>query len=368
MINSNEKLNIAIAGYGFGKKVHLPALSESNSLKPISFFHPDKEKNYLIEKETGLKCFSNWNNLINNQEIDGIIIATPPEFRFQLAKDALINQKHVLLEKPVALNSNEIKELQRISLINRLSVCVDFEYRAVPLFLQTKKIIEGNLLGQIYLVKLDWLMGSRSDPNREWNWYSLSEKGGGVIGALGTHAFDILNWFFGETTKVSGNIFTSISKRPNKSKEILEVTSEDICLANLDMKNYFNERIPCQISLSSVSKSGRGFSLEIYGSDGSLFLKSENQKDYVHGFNLNIINKSNKIKNIKAMDEFLFEKTWTDGRIAPVKRIHDLWSKSIKDSTPIIPGLNEGLQSQIICEAIKKSSDSGITVNTDTGN
>ena len=76
-----------------------------------------------------------------------------------------------------------------------MSVCVDFEYRAVPLFLQTKKIIDENILGKIYLIKLDWLMGSRSDPKRAWNWYSLREKGGGVIGALGTHAFDMLNWF-----------------------------------------------------------------------------------------------------------------------------------------------------------------------------
>ena len=70
----------------------------------------------------------------------------------------------MLLEKPVSISSSEIEELQRISLINNLSVCVDFEYRAVPLFLQTKKLIDENILGDIYLVKLDWLMGSRSDP------------------------------------------------------------------------------------------------------------------------------------------------------------------------------------------------------------
>jgi len=40
---------------------------------------------------------------------------------------------------------SEIEELQRISLINNLSVCVDFEYRAVPLFLQTKKLIDENI-------------------------------------------------------------------------------------------------------------------------------------------------------------------------------------------------------------------------------
>ena len=232
----------------------------------------------------------------------------------------------------------------------------------MPLFLQTKKIIDEDTLGKIFLIKLDWLMGSRSDPKREWNWYSLKEKGGGVIGALGTHAFDMLNWFFGESIKVSGKISTSIKERslPNSSK-IMEVTSEDICIASLEITNYVSALIPCQVSLSSISKNGRGFSLEVYGSEGSLFLKSENQKDYVHGFNLKYSNKEDKPYNLPADPLYNFEKTWSDGRIAPVKRIHNLWAESINNQTPVIPGLSEGLTSQRVCEAIRRSSESGIS-------
>jgi hypothetical protein len=191
----------------------------------------------------------------------------------------------------------------------------------------------------------------------------LDSKGGGVIGALGTHAFDMLNWFFGESTKVSGKLATSIKKRSlANSSDLLQVTSEDVCLANLEISNYRSELIPCQVSLSSISKNGRGFSLEIYGSEGSLILKSENQKDYVHGFNLSFSNKENKIQNLTADSVFNFDKTWTDGRIAPVIRIQDLWAESIINKTPIIPGLCEGLASHRICEAIKESSKSGISI------
>jgi len=269
----------------------------------------------------------------------------------------------LLLEKPVSISSLEIEELQRISLINNLSVCVDFEYRAVPLFLQTKKLLDENILGEIYLVKLDWLMGSRSDPKRAWNWYSLEEKGGGVIGALGTHAFDMLNWFFGESINVSGKLATSIKKRPLlNSSDLNDVTSEDVCLANIEISDYSSNLIPCQVSLSSISKNGRGFSLEIYGSEGSLILKSENQKDYVHGFNLKYSNNENKMQNLTADSRFNFDKTWTDGRIAPVLRIQNLWAESIFNQTPIIPGLCEGLASHKVCEAIRESSKSGLRI------
>ena len=357
----SKKLRIAVAGLGFGKKVHFEALKQSDYLIPTAFFHYKKEQKLNLKKETGLAIYNDWRDLVRSSEIDGIIIATPPESRFKLAKEALENNKHLLLEKPVAIKSSEIEELQRISLLNNLSVCVDFEYRAVPLFLQTKKLIDENVLGEIFLVKLDWLMGSRSDPKREWNWYSLKEKGGGVIGALGTHAFDMLNWFFGESLKISGKLSTSIKKRylPNSS-ELLKVTSEDVCLANMEISNYSTNSIPCQVSLSSISKKGRGFCLEIYGSEGSLILQSENQKDYVHGFNLKYSNKEEKTYNLAADSIFSFNKTWTDGRIAPVMRIQNLWAESIINKTPIIPGLSEGLASQRVCEAIRQSSESGI--------
>ena len=144
-INTPQKLRIALAGLGFGKKIHLEALKESDYLIPIAIYHYKKEKGPSLEKETGLNFYDDWQKLVKSNDIDGIIIATSPESRFKLAKEALENNKHLLLEKPVALTSAEIEELQRISLINNLSVCVDFEYRAVPLFLQTKKIIDENI-------------------------------------------------------------------------------------------------------------------------------------------------------------------------------------------------------------------------------
>ena len=354
-----SKLKIAIAGLGFGEKVHIPALKDSDYFDLKFVYHHNKNKIDQIEKITGVKCYGDWHSIVTS-DIEGVIIATPPHVRYKLAKEALEHNKNILLEKPVALKSDEIQDLQRIAISRNLSVCVDFEYRAVPLFMQTKKLLDDNKLGKIYFIKLDWLMSSRSDPNRGWNWYSLSEKGGGVIGALGTHAFDILHWFFGRSIEVAANTYTSIDERP-LANQMMEVTSEDICIANLKLSNYSEEIIPCQVSLSSISKNGRGFCLEIYGSKGSLFLESKNLKDYVHGFNLTYINELKKVSKIDPNNKFLFNRTWTDGRIAPVKRIHDWWANSIIDKKPIIPGLSEGLNSQRVCEAAKESSRSGMT-------
>ena len=117
-MNTQNKLRIAIAGLGFGKNVHLEALKESDYLTPVAIYHYETKQKSVLEKETGLEFFHNWEELVKSRKIDGIIIATPPESRFKLAKQALENNKNLLLEKPVSISSLEIEELQRISLIN----------------------------------------------------------------------------------------------------------------------------------------------------------------------------------------------------------------------------------------------------------
>lgn len=359
-----NKIGIAIAGLGFGESVHLPALSNSKYLEPKAFWHYDRDKVIKSSNRNNIKAFDNWTELLNEETINGVIIATPPKPRFQLAKAALKAGKHLLLEKPVALNHSQVEELQKLAIKKQLSVGVDFEYRAVPLFIQAKRILSRGSIGKIWFVKFDWIMSSRANPSREWNWYSQKEEGGGVIGALGTHACDILHWFFGPTAMVNSQLSTAIKKRPCKEiNDFRKVTSEDICLTQLDLiSNETNHKIPVQLSLSSVSRNGRGCWIEIYGSEGSLILGSDNQKDYVHGFGLWMANKDGPLKSVSPDKELNFQRTWKDGRIAPVASIQKLWAKSISNGTPIIPGLAEAAQSQKVCDRIKQSAETALKV------
>ncbi len=359
MINqSSSSIRVAIAGLGFGESVHIPAVRANKSLELVGLWHPRQERLNEICHKNNLEGFTSWENLIKRRDIDAIIIATPPAIRYQLAIEAIKEKKHLLLEKPVGLNANEITEIQRLAHNHNLSVAVDFEYRAVPLFMQAKRLLENNSLGEIWLVKFDWLMSSRANPSRQWNWYSNKDEGGGVIGALGTHAFDILHWLIGPTQKATSLIETSIKQRPDGDNSLLkEVTSEDISLTQLRLgEPTKGENIPAQVNLSAVSLNGRGCWIEIYGSQGTLVLGSQNQSDYVHGFGLWHAANGEKLLNINPDSDLTFPKTWTDGRIAPVSRIQSWWAESIKNGTPIVPGLLEALESQKVCDQIKQSS------------
>ena len=363
MINRDHPIRIAIAGLGFGESVHIPASLSNENIKLVGLWHPRQGRLKQACNKNNLRAYETWEDLVNDSEIDGIIIATPPAPRYELALEAIKKGKHLLLEKPTCLNSEEVKELQRNALKRNLKIAVDYEYRAVPLFRQAKRIINDQKLDEPYFVKLDWLMSSRANPDRPWNWYSDEDLGGGVLGALGTHAFDMIHWLIGPTHSLSAINSTSIKRRVcPQSKTNKNVTSEDVSISQLQIKTINNNLIPVQVNLSAVTKKSRGFSLEIYGRNGTLILSSDNQKDYVHGFGLWYSSEGDVLKSIQPDSDLSFSKIWTDGRIAPVARIQSWWAQSIKDGTPIIPGLIEGLASQMVCDKIKESNSIGMKI------
>ena len=366
MINKNHPIRVAIAGLGFGESVHIPAAIFNENIKLIGLWHQRPERLREACFQHNLHAYESWEDLINDPNIEGIIIATPPAPRFDLALQALKTGKHLLLEKPIGLNAEEVMELQRNALKRNLCVGVDYEYRAVPLFMQAKRIINQKKLDEPYFVKLDWLMSSRANPERPWNWYSDANCGGGVLGALGTHAFDMIHWLIGPTQSLSAINSTSIKERFCQQTKITKaVSSEDVSISQLQIKTIHNNLIPCQVNLSAVTKQSKGFSLEIYGKNGTLILSSENQKDYVHGFGLWLSLKGEVLKNIQTDSDLAFSKIWTDGRIAPVARIQSWWAQSIKDGTPVIPGLVEGLASQKVCDKVKESNSIGMKLEID---
>ncbi|MCT0199673.1 Gfo/Idh/MocA family oxidoreductase [Synechococcus sp. CS-1325] len=358
---SSPPLKVAVAGLGFGAAVHLPALQACPNTEAVALWHPRPARLEAACRSSGLPGFSDFEALLADPSIEAVVIATPPAPRFALARTALAAGKHLMLEKPVCLHAEQILDLQRLAVTAGLSVAVDFEYRAVPMFLQLEALLAGGVIGEPWLVKLDWLMGSRADAGRPWSWYSQRQEGGGVLGALGTHAFDMLHWLIGPSTSVSASLSTAIASRPLADGSGAQgvVDADDIALLSIDLQAGTAGRVPAQLSLASVTRPGRGCWLELHGSKGALVLGSDNQADYVHGFQLWRSTGTASVQPVPVDPRFAFSRTWADGRIAPVARIHAAWSASVREGRPMVPGLGEGYHSQRCCDLALASAESG---------
>ena len=138
---SANPIGVAVAGLGFGEKVHLPALSANPDLEAVALWHPRRERLDQACATHGLAGYDDWDALLADPAVSAVVIATPPAPRFDLARRALEAGKHLLLEKPVALAVDQVRELQRLALQKGLVVGVYYEYRAVPLFNHTQRML-----------------------------------------------------------------------------------------------------------------------------------------------------------------------------------------------------------------------------------
>lgn len=367
-----SKIGVAVVGTGFGQKVHIPGFQAHHRTEVVAVYHRNLDKAQAIASAQNIPYACNSiEDIVAISEVAGVSISTPPFLHFEMAKIVLQAGKHLLLEKPTTLTVNEARELYQLAnrssqntinpRISRSIATMDFEFRFIPAWQMLAELLAAGYVGEKRLIKIDWLVSSRADANRPWNWYSQKDRGGGVLGAIGSHVFDYINWLFGPPQRLSGQLITGISARPDPNDwgNLKSVDADDSCTLMLELAGG----TPCQVCLSSVTYQGRGHWVEIYGSNGTLVLGSDNQQDYVHGFRLWGSQGGESLAEIKIPQRLEFPQVYPDGRIAPFIRVVDKWVEAIDAGESLIPSLREGVYSQLLMDLTQESNATGTWVD-----
>ena len=358
---SAAKIGVAIVGTGFGQKVHIPGFQAHPRTEIVAVYHRDLEKATAIAHAHNIaQACQTIEEIVALPTVDAVSISTPPFLHYEMAKIVIDAGKHLLLEKPTTLNVSEAKELYQLALKNRVVTSMNFEFRFVPAWQRFAELLAENYVGQKRLIKIDWLVSSRADASRPWNWYARKEQGGGALGAIGSHLFDYVAWLFGDVDRLSAYLSTSIPNRPDPvTGELKPVDSDDTCNLILELA----DGTPCQVCMSSVTAQGRGHWLEVYGDRGTLILGSDNQKDYVHGFKLWGSQDGKELTELEIPQRLAFPQVFADGRIAPFIRVVNQWVVSIDRQESLSPSLREGVYSQLLMDLSHESNETGTWVN-----
>lgn len=354
-------VGVAIVGTGFGQKVHIPAFKAHHKTEIQAVYHRDLNKAKSIAEANNIPHASdNLAEILALPEVQAVSISTPPFLHYDMGKQVLEAGKHLLLEKPITLNASEAKELYQLAKTKGVIASVDFEFRFIPAWQYFHQLLSSGYVGNIRLIKIDWLGASRADSSRAWNWYSRKEQGGGVLGSLGSHAFDYINWLFGSVSKLNAYFNTAITQRIDPANgELKLVNTDDNCLISLELVNG----TPCQLSISAVVHAPRPHWIEVYGDQGTLVLGSEEQKDYIHGFKVWGSQIGETLAAMEIPQHLLFPQHYADGRICAFLRVVDQWVTGIETKQETIPSLKEGVYSQLLMDLSHQSNDSGMWVN-----
>jgi predicted dehydrogenase len=349
-----ETIKVAVIGTGFGQAIHLPGLQHHHRTEVIAVYHRNLEKAREIADKFkipyGLDSLS---EILALPDLDAVTLSTPPFLHYDMAKEVIKAGKHLLIEKPLTLNVQQTKELYDLAQENQVIALPDFEFRFVPAWQYLAEYLQQGFIGKPRLIKIDWLVASRANPQRPWNWYAQKEKGGGALGAVGSHAFDYIYWLFGKIERLCAYLNCAIPQRPDPLAEnqLKLVDADDTGLIMMELEGG----IPCQLNISSVTYNGCGHWLEIYGDQGTLVLGSDNLKDYIHGFRLWAAKPEETLTEVKIPQRLAFPQVFPDGRLAPFVRVVDQWVTGIDQKKSVIPSLKEGVYSQLLMDLTHQS-------------
>jgi len=259
---------VGIIGTGWGARVQVPAFREAG-LDVVATAGHNAERTHNIAGQLDVEPFDDWRKLIA-ADIDLVTIVTPPSQHLEMSTFALDAGKHVLCEKPTALNASEAEQLVAAGRRHpdRMAL-IDHELRFLPSFRAARERIGE--LGGIRYAEVRYASPSRGDRTRAWNWWSDAEQGGGIWGAVGSHFVDALRALGMEIEAVQATLRTIIDKRPFENAT-RDVTSDDFADVSLRLTNG---AIASMTFSAVASGPDEPTTLTIHGEEGAMRLVGE---------------------------------------------------------------------------------------------
>src|SRR5919202_3027380 len=135
----------------------------------------------------------------------------------------------MLCEKPMAMSAAETDEMRRAARDSGALAHVDPELRVVPSRRKARELIAAGEVGRVRHAKVTFRGDSRAREGRAWDWWSDERSGGGVLGAIGSHAVDAIQWLTNSrASEVFCRLATHVAERGGEGAGAARrVTSDD---------------------------------------------------------------------------------------------------------------------------------------------
>ena len=363
-----QEINIGIVGTNFMGKAHSNAFIKA----PYFFDLPAQPvlKAACGRNQANLATFArrfgwehqetSWEKLIERDDVDLIDISTPNDLHQPIAVAAVKAGKHILCEKPMAVNEAEARSMLDAAREASVVHMMIFNYRFLPAMQLARQMIEAGKIGKIHhfnaVYYQDWLV----DPLFPITWrHDSKASGSGAHGDMNAHIVDLARFLVGEFEAVCGEQKTFIKERPlSDGSGTGQVTTDDATC----FFAHFREGALGSFMATRYATGRKNFlRLEIFGSEGSL------------GFNLERLNElkyyarsdegtEQGFRNILVTeaDHPYIQAWWPPGHIIGWEHtfIHEVSEliKGIAHQTPVVPDFYDGLRCQQVLDRVMQSA------------
>ena len=218
-----DKVRIGIIGCGgIANGKHMPSLKKLPDVEMVAFCDIIVERAEKAAREYGVegaKVYADYHELLAREDIDVVHVLTPNREHSQITVDALNAGKHVMCEKPMAINSAEAKRMLDAAKATGKKLTIGYQSRFRPDSMYLKSACEAGELGDIYYARAQ-AVRRRAVPT--WGVFlNEYEQGGGPLIDIGTHALDLTLWMMNnyEPESVTGTTYRKLAGRCRPARQ-----------------------------------------------------------------------------------------------------------------------------------------------------
>jgi myo-inositol 2-dehydrogenase / D-chiro-inositol 1-dehydrogenase len=196
-----DTVRVGLIGSGFVTAIHFEALRAAQGAEVVAVASPSPGHAERFAAERGIaNHFTDYRTLLDLKTIDLVVLGLPNDLHCEVTCQAAAAGKHVVVEKPMALNLAECDRM--IAACEQAGVMLGYaeELCFAPKYVRLKRLITEGAFGKVHLVKQS---EKHDGPHANW-FYDTQRSGGGVTFDMGCHAIEFFRWLLGDpsgTTK-----------------------------------------------------------------------------------------------------------------------------------------------------------------------
>jgi len=256
---SEKKVRVGLIGLGsisYSHEAGYSELGEACQIVALCDINSEEVNNRMGMYE-GVKGYTSYHDLLDNPDVDMVDITVPHVLHYEIAKEALEKGKHVLVEKPITVLSEQGKELIALAKYKGLMLGVAENTHFVTAYLKAEEILKQGLLGDIWSVRT-LIAGSEVYRIKDPSLWHGKAPFGGVILDSSVHNFYLFKWLFGGVRDVLGFASKIIPEG--------EVEDNGLIIGHLANGAEFQLNTSCTFEVPWTER------VEIYGSRGGMII------------------------------------------------------------------------------------------------
>lgn len=349
-----SEVRVGIVGTGgFANQVHMPGYDAHPKAKIAGVCDILSDRAKAASEKFGADIVTeDYNDLVTRDEIDAVDIVTPNVVHVPAALAAIKAGKHVICEKPLAMNVAEAQTLISAANETGAKTGVNFSYRGHPAARYTKDLIAEGQIGEIFHITAFYMQGWLVNPMSPMVWRLQKEMTGtGCLGDLASHIIDLTMWFAdAKISSVVGdmNRFMDVRPLPDGSGTG-EVDVDDACDF---LARFENGAMGTYVSSRYGTARGNYQRIEVYGDKGALVYTWEDRRNIQ--VSLGDDAKRYKWNTIPVPDSY----TTRDGGMGWTENVSNFIDAIIEDKK-MSPNFQDGLYNQAVLDAVADSVETG---------